>query len=147
MRGATVVALSCRVPVSGNRNPATVSTMDRDRHDARSKVLFGNEHMLTVATHIAAGGDIFTTAEVCDATKVPRTSVHRLLGTLVEVDVLRRLPRSSAERLQWYSRLPHPFWGAVQALAEVGLDAQTGSQAADGRAVPGSVGATAQVNR
>jgi hypothetical protein len=106
---------------SGIRNPDYNIVMTRlGTADSevlrRSKVLFGNQHMLEVAGFIAKSPGSFTLSDVCTSTGVAPTTGYRLVGVLNQADLVNRLPRSGSERLQWYSRREHTFWVAATTL-------------------------------
>jgi hypothetical protein len=113
--------LIIQIRKSGFRNPDYNGVMTRlGTADSevlrRSKVLFGNQHMLAVAGFIAEVPGTFTLSDVCTSTGVAQTTGYRLVGVLSQADLVSRLPRSGGERLQWYSRREHTFWVAATAL-------------------------------
>lgn len=83
-----------------------------------SKTLFGNQHMLRVASSIARGTTDFTAPQVEQVTGLGPSSVHRLLGVLCEVGLLSRTPRRAGERIQTYRRERHTFWRAMSQLRD-----------------------------
>ncbi|GAB33363.1 MarR family transcriptional regulator [Gordonia otitidis] len=93
-----------------------------------SKTLFGNQHMLHVASSIAQGGDEFTAPQLEQATGLSPSSVHRLLGVLCSVGLLSRVPRRAGERTQRYRRERQPFWKSMSQLQERARDAANAPQ-------------------
>ncbi len=94
--------------------------------EERSKLLFGNVHMLTLCGWIGGLDGVFSTTEVCTGAQVPASSVHRALQVLTSCDLVTKLPRGTAERTQWYQRREHLFWAAVQDL-RASLEVMTGA--------------------
>ena len=88
-----------------------------------SKTLFGNQHMLQVASWIADGAAEFTAPQLERATALGASSVHRLLGILCAVGLLSRVPRPARERTQGYRRESQPFWKAVSQMRQRAHDA------------------------
>jgi DNA-binding MarR family transcriptional regulator len=98
----------------------------------RSKVLFGNRHLLAVAAAVADQGPVVRARELEEGMGLPASTVHRSLATLVKAGLLRREPRERAEREQRYTRLPHPFWDAVRLLRD-DVPAELGGASRGGR--------------
>lgn len=88
-----------------------------EAREQRSKDLFGNRHMLAACEWIARSDGVFCSADVASQTAIPSTSVHRVLSILTGCSLLRRLPRASTERTQWYERTASTFWPAMTELA------------------------------
>lgn len=97
---------------------AMVTRMVDDVVALRSKVLFGNRHLLAVAAAVADLGPVLRARELEEGMGLPASTVHRSLATLVGAGLLRREPRERAEREQRYTRSPHPFWEAVRLLRD-----------------------------
>lgn len=98
-------------------------TASANQHlEARSKVLFGNKHMLRLAAHVADCSAPFTVDDVANKTAVPYASAHRLVGHLVSAGLVDRAPEDPGVRFRWYSRSTHKFWDAVKDLCESGED-------------------------
>jgi hypothetical protein len=90
-----------------------------ERERAWSKSLFGNAHMLAVATSIhELDSDEFESVDVRSSTGLARSSVHRLLEILVDVRVLERIARDRGERVQRYKVMAHPFWGTAERIRQ-----------------------------
>lgn len=79
----------------------------------RSKALFGNKDMLRMCAHIARCDERFTAHGLATTADVVYSTTHRLLGALTTAGLVERLPRSTAEREQWYLRKQHRFWDAA----------------------------------
>jgi uncharacterized protein YceH (UPF0502 family) len=83
---------------------------------AWSKTLFGNKHMLELATAVSSQDEV-RPRQVQAATGLAASSVHEILQTLVAVQLLKRVDRQPGDREQRYRRQEHPFWDAATALA------------------------------
>jgi IclR helix-turn-helix domain len=81
-------------------------------------VLFGNRHMLAVASTVATREQPFLARHIEEALHLGPSSVHRLLVTLCEVRLLERLPTKTGDRTIEYRRVTHPFWEAALLLLE-----------------------------
>lgn len=92
-----------------------------------SKTLFGNRHMLDVASSIAQGDVEFSAPQVERTTGLGASSVHRLLGVLCSVGLLARVPRRAGDRTQRYRRERQPFWESVSQMKERAHDAANAS--------------------
>ena len=80
-----------------------------------SKALFGNKHMLELATAMSSHDEV-RPQQVQATTGLAASSVHEILQTLVAVQLLERLDRQPGDREQRYRRQDHPFWDAATAL-------------------------------
>ena len=82
----------------------------------RSKALFGNQHMLRIATAIADTEADFTCQSLAESTGLAGSTVHRSLQQLAAVDLIARRPRNKGSRTQEYERRVHTFWDAAKHL-------------------------------
>jgi len=82
----------------------------------RSKLLFGNAHLLDVAALIAAAGGEVRAQELEHALGLAPSTVHRTLVRLSSANLLVRLARAPGEREQRYTKVTHPFWDAALSL-------------------------------
>lgn len=93
------------------------------RESSWSKSLFGNKHMLRVATVIAQGRASFTAPDVEQSTGLGPSNVHRLIGTLCDIGLVSRVDRRGGERVQRYQRERRPFWTAITDISRRALGA------------------------
>lgn len=84
--------------------------------ERRSKLLFGNRHMLQVARDVSVRVGVFTSLDVARVTGVPYTTVHRLLRQLELVGLLEQAAGDEPGQQLWFRRVSHQFWGAVSEL-------------------------------
>lgn len=102
-----------------------MTTSQQLRVGAWSKKLFGNKHMLELATLVSTADEV-RPREVQATTGLAASSVHEILQTLVSVQLLERLERLPGDREQRYRRRDHPFWDAATALErEAGQSGRT----------------------
>ncbi len=92
--------------------------MATDPVGVRSKLLFGNTHLLEMAALIAEmDSDVDVRAqEIERVTGLVASTVHRSLTRLSAANLLVRLDREPGEREQRYARQAHPFWDAALTL-------------------------------
>jgi hypothetical protein len=90
----------------------------------RSKALFGNAHVLSVAgaiaEHVRVGGD-FTAPEVRAWIKgrAADNQIHGVLSRMTKAGALRQLPYPGQPHPRRWERAKHPFWRFVGEWAEV----------------------------
>lgn len=95
--------------------------MTRDAVKVRSKLLFGNAHLLEVAALIAQMPADVRPLEVQREVDLVPSTVHRSLKRLLSADLLVQLDREPGEREQRYARVEHPFWDAALTLRDSAL--------------------------
>lgn len=88
--------------------------------ERRSKILFGNQHLLLVAATVAQGSPELSARDLEEVTGLAPSTVHRLLQKFVGADLAVRVERLPGDRGQRYERVPHPFWDAVRAMGDSG---------------------------
>lgn len=93
---------------------------------AWSKTLFGNSLMLQLSGAILATDDVFTGSHLSLRTRVPRSTVHRLLVDLLTVGLIAREPQESGSRELYFRALDHPFWEAVSMLSDAARERDRG---------------------
>lgn len=81
-----------------------------------SKALFGNQHMLRIASTIGDTDAEFTCQSLSEATGLAGSTVHRSLQQLAAVELIARCPKVRGTRAQNYARRPHVFWDAAKRL-------------------------------
>lgn len=82
----------------------------------RSKLLFNNTHMLSVADAIGAGDDVVDSKSLQDRLGLGQSAVQRILVTLEGVGLMKRLERHARTDPIRFQRVAHPFWDAAQEL-------------------------------
>ena len=85
--------------------------------EVRSKLLFNNTHMLSVAEAIGAGDDVVDSTSLQDRLGLRQSAVQRILVALEGVGLMERLERQARTEPIRFQRTPHPFWLAAQELA------------------------------
>lgn len=84
--------------------------------ERRSKLLFGNRHMLQIVRGAASRVGAFTSMEVAGVTGVPYTTAHRLIRQLELVGLLEQAGENDGGQQLWFHRVAHQFWAAVDDL-------------------------------
>ena len=84
----------------------------------RSKVIFGNRHLLAISAQIAAGDQELVARDLETGLGLAPSTVHRSLAALTTAGLIVRLPRGHGEREQRYRRQEHAFWDAARQLHE-----------------------------
>ncbi|WP_454130815.1 hypothetical protein [Microbacterium lacticum] len=84
---------------------------------ARSKLLFNNTHMLSVAGAIGAGSDTLDSKSLQEQLGVGQSAVQRILVALEGVGLMERLERQTRTEPVRFRRINHSFWDAAQDLA------------------------------
>ncbi len=88
----------------------------------RSKLLFGNAHLLDVAALIAVTNREVRAQEFERALGLVPSTVHRALVRLTSANLLVRVARMPGEREQRYTKVTHPFWDAALSLRADALE-------------------------
>lgn len=83
----------------------------------RSKLLFNNTHMLSVAEAIGAGEGVVDSKGLQDRLGLRQSAVQRILVALEGVGLMERLEREARTKPIRFQRISHPFWDATQELA------------------------------
>lgn len=83
----------------------------------RSKLLFNNTHMLSVAEAIGAGEGVVDSKSLQDRLGLRQSAVQRILVALEGVGLMERLERQARTEPIRFQRISHPFWDAAQELA------------------------------
>lgn len=83
----------------------------------RSKLLFNNTHMLSVAEAIGAGDGVVDSKSLQDRLGLGQSAVQRILVALEGVGLMERLERQARTEPIRFQRISHPFWDAAQELA------------------------------
>lgn len=91
----------------------------------RSKLLFGNAHLLDVAALIACTDDDVRAQEFERSLGLVPSTVHRALARLSSANLLVRLARDPGEREQRYAKVVHPFWDAALTLRADALEGRS----------------------
>lgn len=105
---------------------------------AWSKTLFGNRFMLQLTGAILATDGVFTGSQLSLRSRIPGSTVHRLLVDLLTVGLIAREPQESGSRALYFRPLGHPFWEAVSMLSNAARDVDRGfTVAAAGAPVKG----------
>lgn len=84
---------------------------------ARSKLLFNNTHMLSVAEVIGAGDGVVDSKSLQDRLGLGQSAVQRILVALEGVGLMERLERQARTEPLRFQRISHPFWEAAKELA------------------------------
>ncbi|MCX8452802.1 helix-turn-helix domain-containing protein [Paenarthrobacter ureafaciens] len=93
-----------------------------DAEQAWSKTLFGNRFMLQLAGTIMSTDGAFTGSQLALRSRIPGSTVHRLLVDLFTVGLIAKEPQESGSRALYFRRLGHPFWEAVSRLSVAARD-------------------------
>lgn len=83
----------------------------------RSKLLFNNTHMLSVAEAIGAGEDVVDSKSLQDRLGLGQSAVQRILIALEGVGLMERLERQGRTDPIRFRRVSHAFWEATSELA------------------------------
>ena len=89
----------------------------RSRIAERSKHLFNNTHMLSVAEAIGAGGEVVDSQSLQLQLGLGQSAVQRILVTLEGVGLMERLERQGRTEPIRFRRVSHAFWDAARELA------------------------------
>lgn len=84
----------------------------------RSKLLFGNLHMLHVAEAIGLGGDVVDSKSLQAELSLGQSTVQRILVALEGVGLMERIERQGRTEPVRFRRVEHAFWDAARALAD-----------------------------
>ncbi|WP_133059904.1 hypothetical protein [Plantibacter elymi (nom. nud.)] len=87
------------------------------RMGVRSKLLFNNTHMLSVADAIGAGDGVVDSKSLQDRLGLGQSAVQRILVALEGVGLMERLERQARTEPIRFQRVTHPFWDAARELA------------------------------
>ena len=88
-----------------------------------SKVLFGSNHMLSIAVEIAkAAGGEFSVPMLSESTGLPPSTIHHALERLKSAGLVRRL-RRDLDFVVVFERRESLFWAAVLEIEDLGPDA------------------------
>jgi hypothetical protein len=93
-----------------------------DAEQAWSKTLFGNRFMLQLAGAIMTMDGAFTGTQLATRSRIPGSTVHRLLVDLFTVGLIVKEPEESGSRALYFRPLGHPFWEAVSMLSVAARD-------------------------
>lgn len=85
--------------------------------NGKSKMLFNNTHMLSVADAIGAGEGVVDSKSLQDRLGLGQSAVQRILVALEGVGLMERLERQTRTEPIRFQRVSHPFWAAAQELA------------------------------
>ncbi|MGH8514979.1 MAG: hypothetical protein ACREV8_13770 [Gammaproteobacteria bacterium] len=95
--------------------------MARQSEEVRriSKLLYGNKLRLEIGAAIARAepGLVFARG-LGGELGVPDSMVHEELKKLAQAGILSMHPRPTGQQIQYYERLPSPFWDGCRALVE-----------------------------
>ena len=83
----------------------------------RSKLLFNNTHMLSVAEAIGDWDGVVDSKSLQDRLGLRQSAVQRILVALEGVGLLERLERQARTEPIRFQRVTHPFWEAALELA------------------------------
>lgn len=83
----------------------------------RSKRLFNNTHMLSVAEAIGAGEGVVDSKSLQIRLGLRQSAVQRILVALEGVGLMERLERQARTEPLRFQRVAHPFWEAALELA------------------------------
>lgn len=83
----------------------------------RSKLLFNNTHMLSVADAIGAGEDVVDSKSLQLRLGLGQSAVQRTLVALEGVGLMERLERQGRTEPILFRRVSHAFWDAARELA------------------------------
>jgi len=99
--------------------------VDTDPVAVRSKLLFGNSHLLEMAALIAETSVDLRAQEFERRMGLVPSTVHRSLMRLSSANLLLRLDREPGEREQRYAKVMHPFWDAALSLRADALEGRS----------------------
>lgn len=83
----------------------------------KSKLLFNNTHMLSVAEAIGAGDGVVDSKSLQSRLGLRQSAVQRILVALEGVGLMERLERQARTEPIRFQRVAHPFWEAALELA------------------------------
>lgn len=84
----------------------------------RSKLLFNNIHVLSVAGAIGAGDEVVDSKVLQSQLGLGQSAVQRVLRVLEGVGLVERIERNARTVPLQYRRATHSFWDAVAELAD-----------------------------
>lgn len=84
----------------------------------KSKLLFNNVHMLSVASAIGLGPDVVDSRSLQTKLDLGQSAVQRILVALEGVGLMERLERQGRTEPVRFRRVAHAFWDAVRELAD-----------------------------
>ena len=96
--------------------------VSNDAEQAWSKTLFGNRFMLQLAGTIMSTDGAFTGSQLALKSRIPGSTVHRLLVDLFTVGLIAKEQQQSGSRALYFRPLGHPFWEAVSRLSVAARD-------------------------
>ncbi|WP_432245625.1 hypothetical protein ACRB8A_03830 [Arthrobacter sp. G.S.26] len=101
-----------------------------------SKTLFGNRFMLHLAGSIMAMEGVFTGSQLARQSRIPGSTIHRLLVDLLLVGLIEKQPQDQGSRALYLRQIEHPFWDAVSMLSDAAFEVDRG-RPGEGDAVTG----------
>lgn len=85
---------------------------------SRSKLLFGNMHMLHIAGSIGSGGDVVDSKSLQAELGLGQSTVQRTLVALEGVGLMERIERHRPTEPLRFRRVEHSFWAAARELVD-----------------------------
>ncbi|MDN4641852.1 helix-turn-helix domain-containing protein [Agreia sp. PsM10] len=82
----------------------------------RSKLLFNNAHVLSIAAMIEEGQSTIDSKTLQANLALSQSTVQRVLRTLEGIGLLERQERTARTESLRYRRIPHGFWSSARAL-------------------------------
>jgi hypothetical protein len=102
--------------------------------DAVGNILFGRTARLRVAKWVFLHEDPhFYQGEAAKGANTPQSNVIDELDRLVQLGMIRKMPRGPGQRRQYYTRLNSPLWeivGVTVRVVDKGEDGTGGGRAA-----------------
>ena len=106
--------LQCETRVSGY--DCLMSTVVESQR--RSKLLFNNVHVLSIAAMIDEGESTVDSKTLQVKLALSQSTVQRALRMLEGIGLLERQERTARTESLRYRRMPHRFWGSASDLHE-----------------------------
>ncbi|HEX9776119.1 MAG TPA: hypothetical protein VGB83_11150 [Actinomycetota bacterium] len=88
-----------------------------DELRTRSKLLFGNKLRAEIGALIAvAEPGVIYARELAQCLHVADSQVQPELKRLTQAGLLVQMPKPAGQSIQYYERMPHPYWEACRAV-------------------------------
>jgi DNA-binding MarR family transcriptional regulator len=101
-----------------------VSTLTESQK--RSKLLFNNAHVLSIAAVIGEGESTIDSKTLQTKLALSQSTVQRVLRMLERIGLLERQERAARTEPLRYRRIPHGFWSSASDLHEAaGLEGRS----------------------
>lgn len=107
--------------------PDSIS-VSREALNAVSASLFGRALRLPLAVWVRNQHEPFFQRQAADGTAAPQTYVRKELTTLVDVGMVRELPRADGDNRVFYQQIPeHPWWEIIDVASRTAEHCQANS--------------------